>query len=48
VKVKRKQWLEDRDIMAKVKKRVLASSRGTNQAIRSRIVLRIKSLVEVT
>jgi hypothetical protein len=34
--------------MAKVKKRVLTLSRGTNQAMRSHIVLRIKSLVEVT
>ena len=33
--------------MAKVKKRVLALSRETNQAMRSHIVLRIKSLVEV-
>jgi hypothetical protein len=34
--------------MAKVKKRVLAFSRGTNQAMMRHIVLRIKSLVEVT
>jgi hypothetical protein len=34
--------------MAKVKKRVLAFSRETNRAMRSHIVLRIKSLVEVT
>jgi hypothetical protein len=34
--------------MAKVKKRVLALSQGTNQVMRSHIVLRIKSLVEVT
>jgi hypothetical protein len=34
--------------MAKVKKRVLVLSRGTNQAMKSHIVLRIKSLVEVT
>jgi len=34
--------------MAKVKKRVLTLSQGTNQAMRSHIVLRIKSLVEVT
>jgi hypothetical protein len=36
--------------MAKVKKRVLAFalSRGTNQAMRSHIVLKIKSLVKVT
>jgi hypothetical protein len=34
--------------MAKVKKRVVALSRGTNQAIRCHIMLRIKSLVEVT
>jgi hypothetical protein len=34
--------------MAKVKKRVLALSQGTNQAIRSHIVLMIKSLVKVT
>jgi len=34
--------------MAKVKKRVLALSRETNQAMKSHIVLRIKSLVEVT
>ena len=33
--------------MAKVKKRVLELSRGTNRAMRSHIVLRIKSLVEV-
>ena len=46
--MKGKQWLEDRGTMAKVKKRVLALSQGTNQAMRSHIVLRIKSLVEVT
>jgi hypothetical protein len=46
VKVKRR--LEDRGTMAKVKKRVLALSRGTNQAMRSHIVLRIKSLMKVT
>jgi len=46
--VKGKQWLVDRGTMAKVKKRVLALSRGTNWAMRSHIVLRIKSLVEVT
>jgi hypothetical protein len=34
--------------MAKVKKRILALSRGTNWALRSHIVLSIKSLVEVT
>ena len=45
--MKGKQWLEDRGIMAKVKKRVLALSRRTNQAM-SHVVLRIKSLVEVT
>jgi hypothetical protein len=31
-----------------VKKRVLALSQGTNQAMRSHIVLSIESLVEVT
>jgi hypothetical protein len=46
--VKGKRWLEDRGTMAKVKKRVLAFSRETNQAMMSHIVLRIKSLVEVT
>ena len=40
--------LEDRGTMAKVKKRVFALSRGTNQAMLSHIMLRIKSLVEVT
>jgi hypothetical protein len=34
--------------MAKVKKRVLALSRRTIQAMMSNIVLKIKSLVEVT
>jgi hypothetical protein len=34
--------------MAKVKKRVLALSRETNRAMKSHIVLRIKSLMEVT
>jgi hypothetical protein len=34
--------------MAKVMKRLLALSRETNQTIRSHIMLRIKSLVEVT
>jgi hypothetical protein len=34
--------------MAKVKKRVLALSRGTNQAMRIHIVFKIKSLVKVT
>jgi len=34
--------------MAKVKKRVLALSRETNQAMRSHVILRIKSFVEVT
>jgi hypothetical protein len=33
--------------MTKVKKRVLALSRGTNQTMMSHIMLRIKSLVEV-
>jgi hypothetical protein len=47
VKVKIKRWLEDQGSMAKVK-RVLALSRGTNQVMRSHIMLRIKSLVEVT
>ena len=47
-KVKGKQWLVDRDTMAKLKKRVFALSRGTNRTMRSHIVLRIKSLVEVT
>jgi len=37
-----KRRLKDRGTMAKVKKRVLALSRGTNQAMRSHIVLRIK------
>ena len=46
--MKGKRWLEDRGIMAKVKKIVLALSRGTNQAMRSHIVLKIKSLVKVT
>ena len=46
--MKGKRWLEDRSTMAKVKKRVLALSRATNQAIMSHIVLRIKSSVEVT
>jgi hypothetical protein len=45
--VKGKQRLGDQGTMAKVKKKVLALSRETNQAIRSLIVLRIKSLVEV-
>jgi hypothetical protein len=48
VEVKVKRWLEDRGTMDKVKKRVLTLSQGTNQAMRSHIVLRIKSLVEVT
>jgi hypothetical protein len=48
VKVKIKRRLEDQGSMAKVKKRVLALSRGTNQVMRSHIMLRIKSLVEVT
>jgi len=34
--------------MAKVKKRVLALSRGTNQAMTSDVILRIKCFVEVT
>jgi len=34
--------------MTKVKKRVLALSRGTNQAMRSDVILRIKSFVEMT
>ena len=46
--MKGKRWLEDRGAMAKVKKRVLALSRGTNEAMKSHIVLRIKSLVKVT
>jgi hypothetical protein len=46
--VKGRQSLEDRGTMAKVKKRVLALSQGSNKAIRSHIVLRIKYLVEVT
>jgi hypothetical protein len=46
--VKGKRWLEDRGTIAKVKKIVFALSRGNNQAIRSHIVLRIKSLVKVT
>ena len=45
--MKGKRWLEDWGTMAKVKKRVLELSRGTNRAMRSHIVLRIKSLVEV-
>ena len=48
MEVKGKRWLEDRGTMAKVKKRVLALSQGTNQAMRSHIMLKIKSLVEVT
>jgi hypothetical protein len=48
VEVKGKRWLKDRGILAKVKKRVLALSQETNQAMRSHIVLRIKSLVELT
>ena len=48
MKVKGKEWLKDQGTMAKVKKRVLALSRGTNRVMRSHIVLRIKSLVEVT
>jgi hypothetical protein len=48
VKVKGKRRLEDRGTMAKVKKRVLALNQGTNQAMRSHIVLMIKSLVKVT
>jgi hypothetical protein len=46
--VKDKRWLEDRGTIAKVKKKVLALSRGTNRTMRSHIVLMIKSLVEVT
>ena len=38
----------DRGTMARVKKRVLALGRGTNQARRSHVVLRIKSLADVT
>ena len=38
----------DRGTMARVKKRVLALDRGTNQAMRSHVVLRIKYLVKVT
>jgi hypothetical protein len=34
--------------VAKVKKRVLALSQRTNQAMRSHIVVRIESFVEVT
>jgi len=34
--------------MAKLKKTVLALSRGTNQAMRSNVMLMIKSLVKVT
>ena len=48
MKVKGKRWLEDRGTMAKVKKRVFALSQGTNQPMRSHIVLKIKSLVKVT
>jgi hypothetical protein len=48
VKVKVKQRLGDRGTMAKVKKRALALSCGTNQAMRSHIMLRIKLLVKVT
>jgi hypothetical protein len=48
VQVKAKRRLADQGTKAKVKKRVLALSRGTNQAMRSHIVLRINSLVEVT
>ena len=46
--MKVKQWLVDRGTMAKVKKKVLALSQGTNRAMRSHIVLRIKSLIKVT
>ena len=46
--MKGKRHLDDQDTMARVNKRVLALSRGTNQAMRSHIVLRIKLLVEVT
>ena len=48
MKVKGKQWLKDRGTVAKVKKRILALSQETNRAMRSHIVLRIKSLVEGT
>jgi hypothetical protein len=47
VKVKAKQRLEDRGTMDKVKKRLFALSRCTNQDIGNHIVLRIKSLVKV-
>jgi hypothetical protein len=46
--VKGNQWLENQGIMAKVKKKVIALSRDTNRAMRSQIVLRIQSLVDVT
>jgi hypothetical protein len=45
--VKGKRGLENRGTMAKVKKIVLAFSRGTNQAMKRHIVLKNKSLVEV-
>ena len=48
MEVKGKRWLEDRGTMAKVKKRVLVLSPGTNRAMRNHIVLMIKSLVKVT
>ena len=44
--MKGKRWLEDRGTMAKVKKIVLALSRGTNQAMMSHIMLRNKIISE--
>jgi hypothetical protein len=41
--VKGKRWIDDRGTMAKVKKRVLALSRGTNRAMRSHIMDQIIS-----
>jgi hypothetical protein len=46
--MKTKRWLGDRGTMAKVKKIVRALNRDTNQALRSHIVLRIKSSAKVT
>lgn len=36
-----------RDTMVKLKKRVLALSRGINQAIRSHIVLRLEYIINI-
>ena len=45
-RVKGKQWPGCRRTKAMVKKRVLALSFGTNQAMKSHIVRRIKSFLE--